>query len=179
MIHHIKDTIMRHLLIAMLLLGSTVFTLSAQRFAYVDTEFILEKIPEYNQAQIDLDALAAQWKQQIEEKYQEIDRMYQKFQAEQYLMDESTRRRREQEIIDKEKEVKEYQKQKFGYEGELFQKRQELVKPIQDRVYNAIKDLAESRNYDFIFDKSSSGSSMLYANPRNDRSEDILKALGY
>lgn len=166
-----------------LLFAFTMMALSTsmvgQRFAYVDTEYILEKIPEYQQAQKDLDAIAAQWKKKIEEMYAEIDRLYQKFQAEQYLMDEQTKRKKEEEIIQKEKEVKEYQKQKFGYEGELFQKRQELIKPIQDKVYNAVKNLAESRNYDFIFDKSSSGSSMLFANPRYDKSEEILNQLGY
>lgn len=170
---------MKRLMITLGLVLMTTIGLQAQRFAYVDTEYILGKIPEYTQAQTDLDAIAAQWKKEIEDKYAEIDRLYKKFQAEQYLMDEQTKRRKEEEIIQKEKEVKEYQKKKFGYEGELFEKRQELVKPIQDRVYNAIKDLAETRNYDFIFDKSSAGSSMLFASPRYDKSEEILKELGY
>lgn len=170
---------MKRLWLAFAVVLLTAFSVQAQRFAYVDTEYILSKIPEYKQAQTDLDAIASQWKQEIENKYAEIDRLYQKFQAEQYLMDEQTKRRKEEEIIQKEKEVKDYQKQKFGYEGELFEKRQELVKPIQDQVYNAIKDMAESRNYDFIFDKASSGSSMLFASPRYDKSEDILKELGY
>lgn len=170
---------MKRLMITLGLVLLTTVGLQAQRFAYVDTEYILGKIPEYTQAQTDLDAIAAQWKKEIEDKYAEIDRLYKKFQAEQYLMDEQTKRRKEEEIIQKEKEVKEYQKKKFGYEGELFEKRQELVKPIQDRVYNAIKDLAETRNYDFIFDKSSAGSSMLFASPRYDKSEEILQELGY
>lgn len=170
---------MKRLMITLGLALMTTVGLQAQRFAYVDTDYILGKIPEYTQAQTDLDAIAAQWKKEIEDKYADIDRLYKKFQAEQYLMDEQTKRRKEEEIIQKEKEVKEYQKKKFGYEGELFEKRQELVKPIQDRVYNAIKDLAETRNYDFIFDKSSAGSSMLFASPRYDKSEEILKELGY
>lgn len=159
-----------------LISGASAF---GQRFIYVDTEYILGKIPEYQDAQEQLDAIAAQWKQEIEKMYDEIDQLYQKYQAEQYLMDESTRRQKEDEIMQKEKAVKDYQKNKFGFEGELFQKRQELVKPIQDKVYDAIKDHAETRNYDFVLDKSSSGSYMLYANPKYDHSDEIVKALGY
>lgn len=169
---------MKQVLFALLLIGTMAFTAQAQRFAYVDTEYILGKIPEYKQAQDELDAISGQWKSQIETMYGEIDQMYKKYQAEQYLLDENTKRQREEEIIKKEREVKDYQQSKFGFEGELFQKRQELVKPIQDRVYNAITDLAQTRNFDFIFDKSSSGSNMLYASPKHDQSETIIKALG-
>lgn len=170
---------MKHLLTISLFLLFTGVAGFGQRFVYVDTDYILGKIPEYQDAQQQLDAIAANWKQEIEKMYDEIDQLYQKYQAEQYLMDESTRKEKEDEIMQKEKAVKEYQKAKFGFEGELFQKRQELVKPIQDKVYDAIKEHAEARSYDFILDKSSSGSSMLYANPKYDHSDEILKALGY
>jgi outer membrane protein len=168
---------MKNLFIITVLLTLTSVSLTAQRFAYVDTDYILSKIPAYNQAQQELDAIAEGWRNEIDKIYAEIDKMYKKFQAEQYLLDETTKKLREEEIINKEAELKDFQKQKFGYEGELFQKRQELVKPIQDRVYNAIKELAETRNYDFILDKASSGSNMLYANPRYDKSDEIIKQL--
>lgn len=170
---------MRNTFIAFIILFLTSFSLQAQRFAFVDTDYILNRIPDYTQAQQELDVVAENWRVEIDKKYAEIDKLYKKFQAEQYLLDENTKRIREDEIIAREREVKEFQKEKFGYEGELFKKRQELVKPIQDKVYNAIKDLSESRNYDFILDKSSSGSSMLYANPKYDKSDEILKELGY
>ena len=151
-------------LLAFLVLAS--LSMSAQRFIYVDTDYILDKIPEYKKAQEELDAIAQQWKEEISKKYAEIDRLYKEFQAEQYLMDSETRKKKEDEIVQKEKEAKDFQKKKFGYQGELFEKRQELVKPIQDRVYEAIKSLAEERNYDFVLDKASSGASILYANPK-------------
>jgi len=164
-------------LLAFLALAS--LSISAQRFIYVDTDYILDKIPEYKKAQEELDAIAQQWKEEISRKYAEIDRLYKEFQAEQYLMDSETRKKKEDEIVAKEKEAKDFQKKKFGYQGELFEKRQELVKPIQDRVYEAIKSLAEERNYDFVLDKASSGASILYANPKYDKSDEILKKLGY
>ena len=156
---------MKKLSILTLLLIASL-SISAQRFIYVDTDYILDKIPEYKKAQEELDAIASQWKEEIAKKYAEIDRLYKEFQAEQYLMDSATRKKKEDEIVQKEKEAKDYQKQKFGYQGELFQKRQELVKPIQDKVYEAIKSLAEERNYDFVLDKASGGATILYANPK-------------
>jgi len=164
-------------LLAFMVLAS--LSISAQRFIYVDTDYILDKIPEYKKAQEELDAIAQQWKEEISKKYAEIDRLYKDFQAEQYLMDSETRKKKEDEIVEKEKEAKEFQKKKFGYKGELFEKRQELVKPIQDKVYEAIKTLAEERNYDFVLDKASNGASILYANPKYDKSDEILKKLGY
>ena len=169
---------MRKLLILTLFLGSFTAVLG-QKFSFVDTDYILERIPEYQEAQKQLDDIAAQWRAEIDKELGEIDLLYRKFQAEQYLMDEQTRIKKENEIVEKEKIVKEKQKAKFGYEGELFSKRQELIKPIQDKIYTAIVDLAKSRAYDFIFDKASGGAYMLYADPKNDKSDDILKALGY
>lgn len=150
----------------------------AQKFAYVNSEYILENISEYKTAQQQLDQLSAQWQKEIETKYAEIDKLYKAFQAEQILLTEDMKKKREDEIINKEKEVKEFQKQKFGYEGELFKKKQELVKPIQDRVYKAVKKMAEEGAYAFIFDKSSD-LIMLYANPKYDKSDDVLLSLGY
>jgi len=155
----------------------TVISL-AQRFVYVDTEYILDNIPEYKQAQKKLDEIAEGWRAEIDRKYKDIDDMYKAFQAEQILMPEDLRIQKQQEIEQKEKEVKEYQKKKFGYEGELFQKKQELIKPIQDKIYNEIQKMATEKAYDFIFDKSA-GLSMLYASSKYDKSDDILRALGY
>lgn len=164
----------------MMLAILSMFSLAGftQRFVFVDTEYILDKIPEYKEAQSKLDLLAEDWRKEIDTKTKEIDALYKKFQSEQYLLDESTKMKREEEIIQQEKEVKDLQKKRFGYEGDLFKKRQELVKPIQDKVFDAITTMAESKGYDFVFDKSSSGAGMLFASPKYDRSDDILKALG-
>jgi outer membrane protein len=150
----------------------------AQKYAYVDTDYILSNIPDYKSAQQQVDNLSVQWQKEIEAKYAEIDKMYKAFQAEQILLTEEMKKKRENEIIVKEKEVKELQKARFGVDGELFKKRQELVKPIQDKVYNAIKQLAEKGTYAVIFDKAS-GATLLYTNPKFDKSDDILLSLGY
>ncbi|HXH19906.1 MAG TPA: OmpH family outer membrane protein [Chitinophagales bacterium] len=150
----------------------------AQRFVFVDTEYILSNIPEYKQAQKKLDEISEGWRTEIDRRYKEIDDLYKAFQAEQILMPEDVRLQKQQEIEKKEKEVKDYQKQKFGYEGELFQKKQELIKPIQDKIYNEIQKMASEKAYDFVFDKSG-GVSMLYASSKYDKSDDILRAMGY
>jgi outer membrane protein len=150
-------------------------TTTAQRIAYVDVTAILESITEYNNAQRQLDALATQWRQEISQEQDKVKGMYSKFQADQVLLSEEMRKQREEEIMNKEKEVREMQRRKFGQEGELFRKREELVKPIQERVYTAIEKYAQNKGYDFIFDKGSA-SGMLFADPRYDKTED-LKAL--
>ena len=168
-----------HKSVLLSLLIITSLAAQAQRFAYVDSEYILGKLPEYEEAQKKLDAAADEWRKQIDQMYAEIEKKYQKYQAEQFLLDEDTRMKRQKEIEQKERDVKDFQKQKFGFEGDLFKTRQELVNPIQDKVFNAISTLAEGKGYDFILDKSGSAHIILYASPRYDRSGDILKALGY
>lgn len=153
-------------------------SLSAQKFAFVDTDYILDNIPDYKAAQKQLDELSVQWQKQIEGKYAEIDKLYKAFQQEQILLTEDMKRKRENEIIQKEKEVKELQKSKFGVEGELFKKRQELVKPIQDKVFSAIKDISTSGNYSIVFDKAGQ-SNILFADSKFDKSDEVLKKLGF
>jgi outer membrane protein len=150
----------------------------AQKWCYVDTQYILDNIPEYKSAQQQLDQLSVSWQKEVETKYAFIDKLYKDFQAEQILLTDEMKRKRENEIVAKEKEAKEFQKQKFGYEGELFKKKQELVKPIQDKIYNAIKKMATEQSYAAVFDKSSD-LIMLYANSKFDKSDDILNAMGY
>jgi outer membrane protein len=151
---------------------------SAQKYCFVDTQYILDNISEYKAAQQQLDQLSVNWQKEIEAKYAQIDKLYKDFQAEQILLTDEMKRKRENEIITKEKEVKDFQKQKFGYEGELFRKKQELVKPIQDKIYNAIKKMATDQSYAVVFDKSSD-LIMLFANPKYDKSDYILLQLGY
>lgn len=151
---------------------------SAQKYAYIDSQYILDNISEYKAAMQQLDQLSIAWQKEIEAKYAVIDKLYKDYQAEQILLTEEMRRKREQEITTKEKEVKEFQKQKFGYEGELFKKKQELIKPIQDKIYNAVKKIATEQAYAVIFDKSGD-LVMLYTNPKYDKSDDVLEAMGY
>lgn len=157
----------------------SVFTLTtfAQRFAYVDTEYVLNNVPEYTEAKKQIDDLSRTWQTEIENKLKEVDKLYKDYQKEQVLLTEEMRQQRQRQIEEKEKAVKDMQKQRFGYEGDLFKKRQELVKPIQDRVYDAVQKVATAKGYDVIFDKSS-GVTMLYASTKLDVSDDVLKQLG-
>jgi outer membrane protein len=168
---------MKKLVLISLFLFVSALTVSAQKWAYIDTEYILSQIPEYKASQQQLDKLSVDWQKEVEAKYTEIDKLYKAFQAEQILLTEEMKKKRENEIITKEKEAKDLQKSKFGVDGELFKKRQEFVKPIQDKVYKAVKDLAVAGNYAAIFDKSD-GVSMLYVSPKYDKSNEILEALG-
>ena len=163
------------LIIAGLLMSAGTF---AQKYCYVNSEYILENIPDYKTAQQQLDNLSITWQKEIEDKYAIIDKLYKAYQAEQVLLTEEMKRRRQEEISSKEKDVKDLQKQRFGYEGDLFKKKQELVKPIQDKIYNAVKKLATDQSYAVIFDKSSD-LIMLYTNPKYDKSDEILTGLGY
>ncbi len=151
---------------------------TAAKFGYADTDYILSKIPEYKAAQSELDKLSVQWQKEIEAKYVEIDKLYKAYQADAVLLTDDMKKKRENEIVNKEKEAKDLQKQRFGVDGELFKKRIELVKPIQDKVYNAIKTTAEKKGLGFVLDKSGQVS-ILYANSKYDISDDVLSLLGY
>lgn len=157
-----------------------IFSLAtfAQKFAYVDTEYILENVTEYVAAQEELDELAVEWQKEIEEKFAEIEKMYKDYRAEAVLLPEDMKQKREDEIIAKEKEAKELQKKRFGKSGDLFKKREELVKPIQDKIYEVIEKISEEKGYAVVFDKGS-GTNMLYTNPRFDLSDDVIESLGY
>jgi outer membrane protein len=149
----------------------------AQRVAYVDADYILKHMPEYASSQKQLAALSDQWQKEVDGRFQEIDRLYKAYQADQVLMTADMKKRREAEIVDKEKAAKDFQRQKFGPDGELSQKSTSLVKPIQDRVSKAVQAVAESNDLDIIFDKNSEVI-MLYANPRFDKSAEVITKLG-
>ena len=149
-----------------------------QRFAFVDTEYILNNIPAYRSAQAQIDRLSEDWQKEIETLYSEVERLYKNYQAERVMLTEDMRKRREDDIINKEQEVKERQRKYYGPEGELTKKQQELVRPIQNEVYRAIREMAVEGGYTAIFD-SSADATILYANPRQDRSDEVLERLGY
>jgi len=149
----------------------------AQRFAFVDSDYILKHIPDYLSVQKQLNALQDEWQKQVDAKYAEVDRLYKAYQADLVLMTPDLKKRREDEIAQKEKDAKDFQRLKFGPDGELTQRSNALIKPIQDRIAKAIQAVAESDNLDMIFDKNSEVI-MLYANPRYDKSADVITRLG-
>jgi len=133
-----------------------ISTISAQKYAYVDTEYILDNIPEYKDAQSQVDELAEEFQEEVMEALAEIDKMYKNYQAESVLMPDDIKEKKLEEIRKKEDEVKDLQNQRFGIDGDLFLKREELVKPIQEKIFNAIEELATEKNYAFVFDKAGS-----------------------
>lgn len=159
----------------LLALGSSLW---AQKVAFVDTEAILKKIPAYTDAEKQLDELSGKWKARIELGYKDVEQMYQQYRSEEALYSEEMKKRKQDEIIAKEQAVKDLQKKYFGPEGDLFKKRQELIAPIQDDIFNAIKTVADEGNYSIILDKAS-GTGILYAVPRYDLSQDVLETMGY
>ncbi len=165
-----------------LLILATCFMLiatvsNAQRYAIIDSKYILDKLPEYKDAQKLLDQFSEQWQQEIDQKQAIVDKMYKDYDAEQVMLTDVLKKKREDELYNKEKELRDLQKKRFGFEGDLFKKRQELIKPIQDRVYNAVQKLAVEKQYDFILDKSE-GITVIFADPKLDKSADILRNLG-
>lgn len=160
-----------------LIMTFAIFTM-AQKYAFVDTEYIMDNIPAFKAAQEQLDQVSAQYQKELESIHAEIDQMYTDYQAESVLLSDEMKRKREDVIISKEKEYKKLQQKYFGREGDLFKKRQGLVKPIQDDVYNAIQDIANEGNYAVIFDKAG-GTTMLFTNPKFDLSDLVLEKMGY
>lgn len=173
-----KNAVSKTLFAALAITLASAGTILAQKTAYVDLDYILNSVPEYKSAQEQLDQISIQWQKEIETRLTEVDRLYKAFQAEEILLTQDMKKKREDEIIGKEKEAKELQKQHFGVDGDLFKKRQELVKPIQDKVYNAIKELAEKQLIAILFNKSSD-LNILFANPKYDKSDEVLEAMGF
>jgi outer membrane protein len=159
-----------------LLAGVLAIQLQAQRYAVIDTRYILGKLPEYAEAQKKLDAFSVQWQKEIDDKQLELDQLYRNFESEKVMLSEELLKKREDDIFNREKALRDLQKKRFGFEGDLFKRRQELVKPIQDKVYNAVQKIAVARQYDLILDKSE-GITIIFADPKLDRSDDILKEL--
>ena len=149
----------------------------AQRYAIIDTKYILSKIPEYKDADKKLQQIGEQWQKEIDDKQSQLDKMYKNYEAEQFMLTDELKKKREDELFVKEKEIRELQKRRFGYEGDLFKERQRLVKPVQDKVYNAVQKIAVAKSYDFVLDKSE-GITIIFADPKLDKSDEVLKELG-
>ncbi|HLO38724.1 OmpH family outer membrane protein [Lacibacter sp.] len=168
---------MKTFLIAAFSLMLTAFSANAQRYAIIDTKYILDKIPEYKDANKKLEEMADAWQKEIDLLQADLDKMYRQLETEKAMLTPELLKKREDEIFNKEKQVRDLQRRRFGFEGDYFRKKQELVKPIQDKVYNAVQRLATERLYDFILDKSE-GITVIFADPKLDKSDDVLKILG-
>lgn len=160
--------------ISLIVLSATV---SAQRYAIIDTKYILDKMPEYKDADKRLGETSGQWQKEIDDKQAQLNQMYRNYDAEQVMLSDDLKKKREDQLFNAEKEIRDLQKKRFGFEGDLFKERQKLVKPVQDKVYNAIQKMAVNRGYDFVLDKSE-GITVIFADPKLDKSEEVLKELG-
>ena len=169
---------MKKKIILLIILAMSTIIVNAQKFAYIDTYYILNKIPEFIQAEEKINSFSSQWQAEIEEAYAEVESMYQDYQSEQVLLSPSMKTKRESAIIAKEEFVQNLQQKYFGPEGDLYKKRQDLVSPIQDRIFDAVQQLAANNKYSVIFD-SSSDLIMLYSNPDLDKSDKVLELMGY
>lgn len=168
---------MKKILAVLVLVIAVSFQANAQRYCIIDSKYILDNITEYKDAQTKLDDMSEEWQKDIDTRMSEVDRMYKTYQAERAMLSDDMRNKREDEIVKKEKAVKDLQKQRFGYEGDLFKERQKLIKPIQDKVYDAVQKYAKSRAFDAVLDKAG-GVTLFYADPKLDKSDDVLKLLG-
>lgn len=168
---------MKKTIFSLLLLAASVISAKAQKYCIIDSKYILEKIVDYRDAQTKLDQFSKGWQTEIDNRMQDVDKMYKSYQAERAMLSDEMRLKREEEITTKEKAAKDLQKKYFGYEGELFRKRQELIKPVQDKVYNAVQKMAANKAYEFVMDKAG-GVTLFYADPKLDKSDEVLKILG-
>jgi len=168
---------LKRILFAVIFISTLSFTTSAQRVAIIDVSDILENMDEYKSAQLELDKVAKQWRQMVVKEQDKVKAMYNEYEAESVLMTEDMKKQKEEEIINKEKQIRELQRGYFGPKGELFQKRQEMVQPIEDKVFTAITNYAEERGFDVVLDKSS-GPGVLFVSEKYDKTKDIKKKLG-
>ena len=169
---------MKKALISLLVVLAMVTGARAQQhYCIIDSKYILDNMNDYKDAQTKLDNLSKAWQTEIDNRMAEVDKMYKGYEAEKPMLSDDMRSKRQDEIVAKEKAAKDLQKQRFGYEGDLFKKRQEFIKPIQDRVFNAVQKMATSKGFDMVLDKAG-GITLFYADPKLDKSDDVLKILG-
>ena len=169
---------MKNLLLVLLVVFGTTFVSSAQKYGYIDSDYILNNIPEYKEAKDRLDKLAERWTKEVEERYEVIKQKKENFLREEDLLPAEEKAKRQEELEKLELEAMEMQKLRFGVSGDYFQKRQELIKPIQDKIYDAMQTIASKRNYTFIFDKANQ-SNLVFADSKFDISNEVLKEMGY
>lgn len=169
---------MKKILLTIAIIAGAAFGLGAQKFALVDMEYILRNVPAYEMANEQLNQVSQRWEKEVNEVSKEAETMYKNYQSDMVFLTDEQKKKREEEIVAKEKEATDLRYKYFGPEGELYKKRQSLVKPIQEDVYNAVKAVAEEKGYQTIFDRASS-QSIVFASPRIDVSNEVLAKLGY
>lgn len=169
---------MKKIVILSIVLLACAFTANAQKFALVDMEYILKNIPAYERASEQLNQVSKRWQSEVDALATEAQTLYKNYQSEAVFLSEEQKTKKEEEIVAKEKEAGELKRKYFGPEGELFKKRESLMKPIQDEIYNAVKDIADTKGYSVVWDRASA-TSIIFASPRIDISNDVLSKLGY
>lgn len=169
---------MKKILLLLTLFTGAIFGAAAQKYALVDMEYILKNYPQYEMANEQLNQLSQRWQREVEAKNSEAENLYKNYQSELVFMTDTQKKAKEQEIVEAEKAATDLKYKYFGPEGELYTKRQQLMEPIQDEIYNAIKKIAEEKGYQTVFDRASSAN-IIYASPRIDISNEVLNKLGY
>jgi outer membrane protein len=169
---------MRKLILSLCLLAGITFAWNAQKFAMVDMEYIMKNIPAFETANDQLTQISKKWQSEVEAQAQEVQKLYKNYQTELVFLSEDMKAKREEEIVTKEKASQDLKKKYFGADGELFKKRQSLMKPIQDEVYTAIQEISKSKDLEMVFDKSSS-MNIIFTSPKLDISDLVLQKLGY
>ena len=169
---------MKRIIFILALVAAFAFESKAQKFALIDMEYILKNIPAYERASEQLNQSSKKWQSEVETLAQEAQTLYKNYQSETVFLSEEQKTKKEEEIVAKEKEAAELKRKYFGPEGELFKKRESLMKPIQDEIYNAVKELAEQKSYSVVVDRASA-TSIIFASPRIDISNEVLAKLGY
>ena len=169
---------MKKIALSLLLIVAAVLGASAQKFALVDMEYILKNVPAYEMANEQLNQVSQRWEKEVNDMAKEAETLYRNYETDMVFLTDDQKKKREDEIVAKEKEVTDLRYKYFGPEGELYKKRQALIKPIQEDVYNAVKAVSEEKGYQVIFDRASS-QSIVFASPRIDVSNEVLNKLGY
>ncbi len=165
-------------LVLSLIVGLCCIATNAQKFALVDMEYILKNVPAYERANEQLNQISKKWENEVGTILQEVETMYKKYQSEVVFLSDAQKQKTEESIMAKEKEASDLKKKYFGSEGELYKKRQSLMAPIQDEIYNAVKDICDQKGYQLVLDRASGGS-IIYASPKIDISDEVLQKLGY
>lgn len=169
---------MKKIVIALCLFAGITLTANAQKFAMVDMEYIMKNVPSYETANEQINQVSKKWQAEVDAQMQEVQKMYKNYQTELVFLTEQAKVKREEEIVTKEKAVQELKRGYFGPEGELYKKRQSLMKPIQDEIYTAVQELSKEKDLQFVFDKSSDAS-IIFTSPKIDISDAVLQKLGY
>lgn len=169
---------MKKMLVAVVIILCAAMPMMAQKYALVDMQYILKNVPSYETANEQLSIVSKKWQKEVEAKLQEVQTMYKNYQTELVFLSDEMKVQREEEIVAKEKEANELKRKYFGQDGELFKKRESLMKPIQDEIYTAIQDIAQMKGYDMVIDRSSD-MSLIYSAPKLDISDQVLEKLGY